>query len=115
MSLIKTERKFKKQKYLGYKILDLSNLFIYHLFYDKYQLSNGQGNLQTQNWETDFFGMVVYRKLDQQFRKRKFFWNKIDQDFCKRKNYPEIFSEDNELVLGRIKTDIPENLDLDNL
>ena len=62
-----------------------------------------------------FFAMVVYRKLDQQFRKRKFFRNKTDQDFCKRKNYPENFSEENELVLGRIKTENPENLNIDYL
>ena len=45
----------EKPNYLGFAVLELSNLLMYETFYDKLQQYFGQGKIQLHYMDTDSF------------------------------------------------------------
>ena len=98
-----------KPIYLGFAILELSNLLTYETYYDKLQPYFGQKNLQLHYMDTDSFVLSVITKdivKDLKNLEEMFDFSNIGENHG-------IFSNKNKKVVGEFKIKTPKNIWID--
>ena len=92
--------------YLGFSVLELSNLIMYETYYDKLQPYFGQKKIQLRYMDTDSFVLSV---------KTKDIVNDLENlldifDFSNLDKTHELFSNKNEKVIVNFITETPKNI-----
>ena len=98
-----------KPIYLGFTVLELSNLLMYETYYDKLQPYFGQENIQLHYMDTDSFVLSVKTKhiiKDLRNLENIFDFSNLD------KNH-ELFSNKNKKIIGKFKIETPKNIWID--
>ena len=103
------EVKMDKPIYLGFSVLELSNLHMYETYYDKLQPYFGQESIRLHYMDTDSFVLNVntndiikdLKKLEDIFN-----FSNLDENH-------EPFSNKNEKVLGKFKIETPKKFWID--
>ena len=92
-----------KPIYVGFAILEFSKLHMYETFYDKLQPYFGEKSLQLHYIDTD--GVILSMETQNVIKYLK----KLEEifDFSNLDEKREIFSNKNEKVIGKIKTETP--------
>ena len=98
-----------KPIYLGFTVLELSNLLSYETYYDILQVYFGQENIQLHYMDTDSFVLSVNTKdIIKDFKNLEDIFDFINSD----KNH-ELFSKKNKKVIGKFKIETPKNILID--
>ena len=98
-----------KPIYLGFSVLELSNLLMYETYYDKLQPYFGQENIQLRYMDTDSFVLSVNTKDNIKDLK-----NLEDIfDFSNLYENHELFSNKNKKVTDKFKIETPNNIWID--
>ena len=108
-SFNKESIKFTKPIHVGFCVLELSKLLMYDWCYDKMQPYFGEDNLQLHYLDTDSF-IFSFEPIKSLIEDLKHF---KDFDFSDLDPSHELYSEDNEKVIGEIKLETAPELDLD--
>ena len=98
-----------KPIYLGFSVLELSNLSMYERYYDKLQPFFGQENIQLHYMDTDSFILSVNTKdiiKDSKNLEDIFDFSNLDENH-------ELFSNKNKKVIGKFKNECPRNIWID--
>ena len=105
----KNEVKIDKPIYLGFAILELSNLHMYEIYYDKLQPYFGKENIQLHYIDTDAFVLSVNTNdINKDLKNLEEIFDFINLD----ENH-ELFSNKNEKLIGFSKIETPKNLWID--
>ena len=98
-----------KPIYLGFTVLELSNLLMYETYYDKLQPIFGPENFKLHYMDCDSFVLSI--KAEDIINDLK---NLEDLfDFSNLKKNHELFSNKNKKVVGKFKIETPENIWID--
>ena len=98
-----------KPKYLGFSVLELINLLMYETYYDIFQPCFGQKNIQLYYMDTDSFVLSVNTKdIIKNIKNLEDIFDFINLD----KDH-ELFSNKNNKVIGKLKTETLKNLWID--
>ena len=100
-----------KPIFLGFAVLELSQLHMYETYYDKLQPYFGQENIQLHYIDTDAFVIGVDTKdiiLDLKNLGDIFNFSNLDVNH-------ELFGNKNKNVIGKIKIEAPKNICIDEL
>ena len=92
--------------YLGFAILELSNLIMYETYYDKSQASFGLENLQLQYMNCDIFVLSFETRnvfSDLKNLQNFFGFSNLDQRH-------ELFGKRTKKAVGRFKIETPESI-----
>ena len=98
-----------KPIYLGFSVLELSNLLMYETYYDKLQPYFGQEKFQLHYMDTDSFILSVNIKdiiKDLKTLEDIFDFSNLDKTH-------ELFSNKNKKVIGKFKIETPKNIWID--
>ena len=95
--------------YVGFAILELSNLHMYETYYDKLQPYFGQKDLQLHYIETD--GMILSTKTQNIIKNLKSLEDIFD--FSNLDENHEAFSNKNKKVISIFKIETPRNVRID--
>ena len=95
--------------YLGFAVLELSNLHKYETCFDKLQPYFGQENWQLHHFDTDAFVLSVKTKDD--IKDLKILENIFD--FSTLGENHDVFSNINKKVVGKFKIEAPKNVYID--
>ena len=95
-----------KPIYHGFAVLELSKLLMYETYNDKLQPSFGEKNLQLHYMDTDSFVLTINTKDITKDLKNL----EVIFDFSNLEKSHEIFSNKNEKVIGKFKTETPKNV-----
>ena len=100
-----------KAIYVGFAILELSELHLYETYYDTLQPYFGQENLQLHYIDTD--GVILSMKTENIIKDLK---NLEDIfDFSNLDENHELFSNKNKKVIGKFKIETPQNIWIDEI
>ena len=102
--------KLPKSIYVGFSVLELSKLLINEWYYDKMQPYFGEDNLKLHSLDTDSF-IFSFKPIKKLIQCSKHF--KEDFDFSYLVPSHELYSKDNEMVIGKMKLETTPELDLD--
>ena len=98
-----------KPIYLGFSVLELSQLLLYETYYDKLQPYFKQEKTQLHYMDTDSFLLSVNTKDIIKVLKNladKFDFSNLDKDH-------ELFSNKNKKLIGKFKIETPKNIWID--
>ena len=102
--------KFTKPIYVGFCVFEFSKLLLYERYYDKMQPYFGEDFLKLHYLETDsfIFPFIRNKNLIEDIKRFKedFVFSDLDPS-------PELYSEANKKVIGKIKLETAPELDLD--
>ena len=101
--------KFTKPIYIGFCVLELSKLLMYEWYYDKMQPYFGEDNLELHYLDTDSF-IFSFKPIKSLIEDLKHF--KDDFDFSDLDPTRELYSNENEKVIGKMKLETAPELDL---
>ena len=98
-----------KAIYVGFSILELSELHMYETYYDTLQPYFGQENIQLHYIDTD--GMILSMKTENIMKDLK----KLEDifDFSNLDENHELYSNKNKKVIGKFKIETPKNIIID--
>ena len=105
----KNEVAMEKAIYVGFSILELSNLHMYETYYDTLQPYFGQENLQLHYIDTD--GMFLSMKTKDINNDLKNL--EVIFDFSNLDKNHELYFERNKKVIGKFKLETPKNIWID--
>ena len=108
-TLKKNEVVMDKAIYVGFAILEVSNLHMYETYYDTLQPYFGQESLQLHYVDTD--GMILSMKTNDIIKDLKKL--EIIFDFSNLDENHELFSNKNKKVFGKFKIQTPKNIWID--
>ena len=98
-----------KAIYVGFAILELSELHMYETYYDKLQPYFGQENLQLHYIDTD--GMILSTRTENIIKDLKNLENKFD--FSNLDENHELYSNKNKKVIAKFIIETPKNVLID--
>ena len=101
---------FTKPIYVGFCVLEMSELLKYEWYYDKMQPYFGEDNLELHYLDTDSF-IFSFKPIKSLIEDLKYF--KEDFDFSYLDPSHELYSQDNKKVIGKMKLEALPELDLD--
>ena len=98
-----------KPSFLGFTVLELSNLLMYETYYDKLQPYFGQEIIQLHYMDTDSFVLSANTKdIIEELKNLEVFF-----DFSNLDKNHELFSNKNKKVIGKFKIETPTNIWID--
>ena len=109
-SINKETIKFTKPIYVGFCVIELSELSMYEWYYDNMQPYFGEDNLQLHYLDTDSV-IFSFKPIKSLVGDLKHF--KEDFDFSDLDPSHELYSEANKKVIGKMKLETAPELDLD--
>ena len=108
--LIKRVLNLQKPIYVGFSALELSKLLMYEWYFDKMQPFFGEHNLKLHYLDTDSF-IFPFKPIENLIKDINYF--EEDFDFSDLDPSHELYSENNENVIGKMKLETSPELDLD--
>ena len=99
-----------KPFYVGFSVLKLSKLLMYEWYYDELQPYFGENNLQLHYLDTDSFIFSI-KLIENLMEDLKNF--REDFDFSGLDSSHELYSKDNQKVIGKMKLETAPEIDLD--
>ena len=107
---LKETIKFTKPIYVGLCVLELSKLLMYEWYYDKMQPYYGEDKLELHYIDTASF-IFSLKTIKSSIEDIKYL--EEDFDFSELDPSHELYSEDNKIVIGKMKLEKAPELDLE--